>query len=1797
MTDIGGRGKQGGGGKPPGKAESLELNNILQQQVAIMNQLKESIASLADNMSKFCETTEKCFSKSDWQKVTKDVQKYNKQTVSTTEATAKLSKQVSSLTSGFQKLAPVMGGIVGFAKGLQQGFTNLFALTKAGFNFTRTLATGLKKVSLSIISIPFKMLGGLIDMASSMGGDTSLAQALEDVREEFGLIGKTASTIKSSAFELKNFNQTGLHARQVFENAADQVKFFNDMAKGMGPQFQLNIKDFKENSGAIAAYAKGLGLSAEQMGAMSMAGQRMGKSMSKVLLDVTKHSVHMAKAFGLDAKVISKDMGKAMQDMKNFGHMSVKQIAEAVTYSNKLGVSIDKLTSLMDQFDTFDKAAESTSTLNAQFGTNIDAMELMAAQSPAEKFEILRKSFAATGKNLKDLNYQERKLLQTTAGLTDEAFNAMIANQDQGDALKDMQKEGDKAEKKTMDQAEAMKELADQIKRVVRSGEQGGGFMDRFFKGFTAGLMQVKEFRELMMNIRKSLNVVGRMGRELGTIFVNAIPGVKDVFGGLAKIFDPGKFMQLSARISGIFKKFFSKDGEMVGNVSEMMTEVKKAFFEFFMAGKPGAEQVLSGFKKFGQFVIKIFAGILEYVVNKLPEIITSITNWIKNPKLPKIGGDIDKAWYQPLWDVIKTIPDKLGPALKDLGLAIWERVKQGLTSKVGMGVIAGAVGVVLAPALLQGLTGAGAGKAISGAVDQFKGLFGKKTAAVAEAAGGVSKAAGAAGAAAGDAEAAKAAGDTISAATPSNAVIDTLKAVSEMKISWFKLIKFFVGFAGFIAIGIEGFKKALDVVRGVDMNDIVKAGIVLLAVGKSLEMMAPTVQSMATGFWQSVSWESIGQTMVAIAGFLAIGLLAFAGALLLVKDVPFTAVLKAGITLMMIGVVMGMMGPLLLEAVGIGKLAQKYGKEMLIGMVALGLAVEAVAGFAWLAVKILGGLSMSAILKTGAVMAGMVPLFKETGELLVIAGLIGAAILLTEGVGAVAMAAGMLAMGLAVVAVAKTAQIIIDMLGDIPAAKALKTAGIMTGMVKLFDETAKLLFKAGGIGAAILTTLGVGAAAMYIGMKALNEGIEYVAETAISVIEKLGDIPLAKAGTAAAIMTGTALMFAGSAVLLAEAGAIGATIIGSFGLAGAAIYVGMQAMTGAIDAVADAAISIMTRLAEIKEEPTAMKMKAEAFASIVSAVAKMTDSIANILDEMDFGFFEGADDMGARVTSVQSFVNSLISGNADGNGEGGIKGIITSILGGLKDISKEQLEQAGAFANILSALGKLMEVMTGPAVEVQKNSTHWYQSAEEDAKQAETAMRGITDYVKTISTEAKGLVSTMVDMLKGLSENELKILKEGGQAIGSLLGALGQLMQAMKPPDVTTNVSSGNLGSTNSVVNVTIPSMKETLDQMRESLPSLVKTLISVIQSVPPGEEFLKKIEQAKKLFDSIKPLGQAINSLLKSTQDKPDSDSGDVKEMLQEFEAFFYDLQNGPGTFTGVQFQINNVLSGIEDASKYEQLTEKAVTMIKSVGTIIEKIAGMKDINVPDPDDIKDTIQDLTGFFYKVNEALPGMLFQLTTMGTNLQSESQNLIMTNEQFIKFNESMKIVSDTMKMLEETRDDVKAGATAATDISNAIFELDIAMSNVEMSMASTRFQGERDVARAIKAVEDMVSAVQQLDNALANLPRIDIPARLKQVAGMMGIGASGVYTVKSKDVVINVSFNVTMSTDKIEKSILSQGTIIRTALNFANSHVGQEGTPDAPDPSPAWYTEGRANAQIGDNGEWSNGGPGPAAYI
>lgn len=649
-----------------------------------------------------------------------------------------------------KKLSGATGSVGVFATavfGLKKGFQNFIAIGRSTMSVLWGIADFAVSVSAAIISIPFKILGGLINFAAKASlGMAELRRELEEVRKQFGAFsGPASSAVIHTTKTLKGFSDTGLRAWRIFGTLAERLRFFREQATALGATFSVLTNEFRENGGAIAAYQKGLGVGNEEMKSLSQRSITMGKSLSKTLNDIAKQSLGLGRAFNLDQKLISRDMSLAAKDVKHFGAVTVKEIGVAAVYARKLGVELDKIVGTLDAFETFDSAAENAAKLSQSFGVQLDAFKLMEAQSPADQIDMLRKSFKAANVDASQFNRQQLHLLQSTIGLDEATTKQIFSSKNYGVSLEDVKKKGEVAEKSQLSQAEAMSKLADSIERLIKDGPAlRGSFFQQFIDGFLRGIQVTGPFRQLIYNIRQSLRETMRIGVQFGRAFVESFGGVKEALTGLKDLFKPENFRAIGEKALVAFKSLLS------GKISfdEFMNNVSGAFKVFLNTEAGPFKHVVEGFKKFFIKLADYVGPAIAWAGEKIAYLMNTIADYLSGKKklgsvdasgassflarvlLPIFEG-FEKAWVE-----IKPAAVRL---IGILGDKLVEVLKSPEAKALGMKIAPYIVGIIAAPAVIGSLAALATELLFKGLWGGVKGAFsllGKGTTTIATVAG-----------------------------------------------------------------------------------------------------------------------------------------------------------------------------------------------------------------------------------------------------------------------------------------------------------------------------------------------------------------------------------------------------------------------------------------------------------------------------------------------------------------------------------------------------------------------------------------------------------------------------------------------------------------------------------------------------------------------------------------------------------------------------------------------------------------------------------------------------------------------------------------------------------------------------------------------------------------------------------------------------------------------------------------------------------------------------------------------------
>ena len=518
---------------------------------------------------------------------------------------------------------------------LGKAFKALTSLVGGVFDVIKSVFSFIIDVALGVYDFFKGIYEGLFEMAQEQRKyATENRRAAEEIRENFGDISKgTGKAVLDFGKTLASASIAGHGAMQVFESAAEAIRFANEVASAAPAAFDKLQDQFKGQRGAnVVGFAKGLGISTEQLGGLMRTAIATGTTVEGLGTEITKYSKGLSSRFGADSKIISKSTAKAMLDVKHFANATVKEIGQAAIYAHKLGVELSDITGILDAFDTFDQAAENVSKLSQAFGVNIDAMELVSAKTPADALAKVKAALDATGKSADQMNRQELKLLASSVGMDEATVRQTLSNKNQGTSLENIKEAGNSVEKQMMSTGQALKEVSQDIKQVVRElSSTSKGFFETFLDGFYEGVATSSDMRKVLGNLQQAIEAVFAAGRRLGAIFVETFPGVKKMLDALASFFNPSAVGGMFNGFTDVFGKFFKKLQSGTGDVRDLFKDLWKEIKQYFTKQGPAGSEFIQGITEFWNTIKQIAATAILAIGDLIAGAFTAIADAIEH--------------------------------------------------------------------------------------------------------------------------------------------------------------------------------------------------------------------------------------------------------------------------------------------------------------------------------------------------------------------------------------------------------------------------------------------------------------------------------------------------------------------------------------------------------------------------------------------------------------------------------------------------------------------------------------------------------------------------------------------------------------------------------------------------------------------------------------------------------------------------------------------------------------------------------------------------------------------------------------------------------------------------------------------------------------------------------------------------------------------------------------------------------------------------------------------------------------
>jgi hypothetical protein len=244
----------------------------------------------------------------------------------------------------------------------------------------------------AIVDLVFELDAAEVGFMKVTGANRDFARSITNSFAETRKFGASAKETSAAAEALfTGFTDFTFASEQTRESLTETGTVLARMG--------VSNQDFAKS---IQISTKALGMSAEQ------AGQSM--------LNLEK----FAENLGVAPQQMAADFANAGDMVAKLGQNGEKAFKDLQVTMKVTGMSMESILNLTNKFDTFEGAAEQAGKLNAALGGNfVNAMDLMMATNPAERFEMIRDSIMDTGLSFEDMSYYQKKFFAESMGLKD----------------------------------------------------------------------------------------------------------------------------------------------------------------------------------------------------------------------------------------------------------------------------------------------------------------------------------------------------------------------------------------------------------------------------------------------------------------------------------------------------------------------------------------------------------------------------------------------------------------------------------------------------------------------------------------------------------------------------------------------------------------------------------------------------------------------------------------------------------------------------------------------------------------------------------------------------------------------------------------------------------------------------------------------------------------------------------------------------------------------------------------------------------------------------------------------------------------------------------------------------------------------------------------------------------------------------------------------------------------------------------------------------------------------------------
>ena len=237
---------------------------------------------------------------------------------------------------------------------------------------------------------------------------------------------------------------------------AEASKAVGDLYTGMS-LFSMQNEDTQKKLARTTAELESLGISGATTAAnMEFSMRVLGQSGDEANASA-KDMAKFAIGIGVAPAQMAEEFKQAGPKLAGFGKNATKVFQGLARQSKKLGIEMNSLLGITEQFDTFEGAANAAGQLNSMLGGPfLDSMQLMNAESREQQIQMVRNAVLMSGKSFDSMHRLERQAIASSLGISDMSEATKLFSESSITAASGMKEQSISAEELAKRQAAAV---------------------------------------------------------------------------------------------------------------------------------------------------------------------------------------------------------------------------------------------------------------------------------------------------------------------------------------------------------------------------------------------------------------------------------------------------------------------------------------------------------------------------------------------------------------------------------------------------------------------------------------------------------------------------------------------------------------------------------------------------------------------------------------------------------------------------------------------------------------------------------------------------------------------------------------------------------------------------------------------------------------------------------------------------------------------------------------------------------------------------------------------------------------------------------------------------------------------------------------------------------------------------------------------------------------------------------------------------------------------------------------------